>query len=264
MTHRTRWLVAALVLAHVLGFWPAAEAANRNVILFVADGAGYNAWVATSMYQGRWDAAKGKSSQVYDGPGWLRYACSTFPLNASVAPTSRGIQDSTVIYDPAKAWGGRDAYTWLTSAYTDSAAAATALSTGQKTYNNAINWSDLGKPITPTLSGAAKAAGKSVGIVSTVPWSHATPAALSTAHNVDRDNYVQIANQMLDTAPPDVIIGTGNPDYDNDGTPVRGKKEFKYVGGESTWKAIEAARAVRTRRTKASVLSRPRLSLSRW
>ena len=243
MTRELRWLLVAVILAHVLGLGPTTDAADKNVILFVADGAGYNTWAVTSMYQGRWDTAKKKSSQVYDGPGWLAYACSTFPLNTSVVPTGRGTQDAAVVYDPAKAWGGREAYTWLSAAYTDSAAAATALSTGQKSYNNAINWSDLKKPISPTLTEAAKAVGKSVGIVTTVSWSHATPAAVSHAHNVDRDNYVEIANQMLDGGFIDVIMGAGNPDYDNNGAPVKGKKEFKYVGGEAMWKAIEVARA---------------------
>ena len=220
-----------------------AAATVKNVILMVADGAGFHAWDATSMYQGRWDAGAGRSTQVYDGPGWVKYGCSTYPLNSSTAPTGSGVQDKNLVYDAAKAWDREKPYTWLSATYTDSAAAATALSTGTKTYNNAINWSDRKEPLQPTMSEAAKAAGKSAGVVTSVQWSHATPAGLSNAHNVDRDNYVEIANAMLAGEVMDVIMGGGNPDFDNNGVAVKKAKEFKYVGGPETWKAIEAARA---------------------
>jgi alkaline phosphatase len=221
----------------------AVSAAPKNVILMIADGAGYNTWNAVSMFQGKWDAETKKSTQVYDGQGWVRYACSTHPLDTGKVPTGSDVQDAEVVYDPAKAWDGERAYRWLMSTYTDSAAAATALSTGKKTYNNAINWSNENKPIAPTLAEAAKAAGKSAGVVTTVQWSHATPAALGSARNVDRDNYAEIANLILGGETMDVILGAGNPDFDNNGEPMTGAKEYKYVGGRETWEAIEVARA---------------------
>lgn len=241
-------LICAVILASASGTSGAetASATVKNVILMVADGGGFNAWDAASMYQGRWDAAAGKSTQVYDGPNWVKYACSTYPLNRSTAPTGSGAQDKNLIYDPAKAWerGKEKPYAWLMETYTDSAAAATALSTGTKTYNSAINWSDRKQPLQPTMSEAAKSAGKTAGVVTSVQWSHATPAGLSNAHNVDRDNYVEIANAILAGGVMDVVIGCGNPDFDNNGQAVKKKtKEFKYVGGPETWKAIEAARA---------------------
>ncbi len=220
-----------------------APTAVKNVILMLADGAGYNTWDVASMYQGRWDAGAGKSTQVYDGPTWVKFACSTHPLNTSTVPKGSGVQDPNIVYDSAKAWDRKNPYAWLLSTYTDSAAAATALCSGLKTYNNAINWSDLNRPLKPNLAETAKAAGKSVGVVTTVEWSHATPAGLSHARNVDRDNYAEIANGMLAGDDLDVIMGCGNPDYDNNGMPIqRTKREYKYVGGAETWKAIEAAR----------------------
>jgi len=41
----------------------------KNVIVMVADGGGFNSFVAASMYQGRWDASAGVGRQVYDQPG---------------------------------------------------------------------------------------------------------------------------------------------------------------------------------------------------
>jgi alkaline phosphatase len=228
--------------------------AAKNVILMVADGSGFNAWNAASMYQGRWEATQGKSTQVYNQPGWRAYACSTYPLTLSKVPTKTGAQDPKVVYDPAKAWAGKSAYDWLKTNYTDSAAAATALSTGRKSYNHAINWSDLDKPQGPTMCEAAKHAGRAVGVITSVPWSHATPAGLSNAHVAQRDEYEAIAKQMVEGGVMDVIMGAGNPDFDNNGRPVKERKEdkatkqkavskyYKYVGGPEQWKAIEAAR----------------------
>ena len=233
------WIAAVVAFLWI----DVACAGAKNVIFMISDGAGYNVWDATSMYSGKWDAATGKSTQIYDGPGWIKRGCSTYPLNTSKTPTGKNAQDANLIYDPAKAWDRGKPYTWLMSTYTDSAASATALSTGRKTFNNAINWSDQNQAISPTVPEAAKAAGKSVGVVTTVEWSHATPAGLSHAHNVSRNDYAEIANQMLDGNIMDVIMGAGNPDYDDNGTPFTGKKkQYKYVGGPETWESIEKAR----------------------
>ena len=56
------------------------------------------------------------------------------------------------------------AYLYLTTTPTDSAAAATALASGRKTYNNAINWSNDDRPMRgETIAEIAKSQGKSVG-----------------------------------------------------------------------------------------------------
>ena len=252
-------VLATAVVLSLLAWADAGHAQVKHVILMIGDGDGYNCWRAASMYQGRWDAAKQRSNQVYESPGWNALACSTYPLTTASKPSGKNVQDAKLIYDPGNAWStapdqeavtvGKETkqvevpagYKWLKARYTDSAAAATALSTGKKTYNAGINWSDLDKPLGPTASELAKACGKSVGIVTNVQWSHATPAGLSHAHVVHRDKYEDIAQQMLAGDVLDVIMGCGNPDYDDNGQP-RKKKIFKYVGGEETWQKIEKAR----------------------
>ena len=49
-------------------------------------------------------AADGWSTQVYDGPGWVRYGMSTHPLNRSSTPTGTGVQDPNVVYNVSNAW----------------------------------------------------------------------------------------------------------------------------------------------------------------
>lgn len=224
-------------------FDQAAAGQTRNVILMISDGAGYNTWLAASMYQGKWDRARGTSTQVYDQPGWIHLACTTYPLLDAKKPTGANQQDPAVVYDPAKAWDRSGGYDWLRSGYTDSAAAASALATGRKTYNAAINWSDTNEPIQPTIAQLAKSKGKAVGIVTSVQWSHATPAALGGAQTTSRNNYAEIANQMLTSGLLDVIMGAGNPDFDDDGRPVEQPLVYEFVGGKETWEAIEAARS---------------------
>ena len=180
-------------------------------------------------------AADGWSTQVYDGPGWVRYGMSTHPLNMSSTPTYTGVQDPNLVYNVGNAWGG---YNWVKTTATDSAAAGTAIATGQKTYNNAINWSDFNVAIMPTIVEVFHGLGRATGTISSVQWSHATPASFSNAHNVSRNNYAAIANQMLNGSELDVIMGCGNPDFDNNGMPA--SLDPKYVGGAATWSQLKA------------------------
>ncbi|MEN6556796.1 MAG: alkaline phosphatase, partial [Thermoguttaceae bacterium] len=194
-----RFFFGAALLVAAFSVCPSAWAA-KNVILMIADGGGYNQWLAASLYQGR------VGRQVYDQPGWVHWSACTYPLNLFFRPTGNRQQLPFLVYSPAKAWdatvqetSGRFAgYVYLTTTYTDSAAAATALATGRKTYNHAINWSNEGHPfLGQTIAEIAKARGKSVGVITSVPWSHATPAGLGGAHNISRNHYSEIAREML-------------------------------------------------------------------
>ena len=67
-------------------------------------------------------------------------------------------------------------------------------------------------------------------------FSHATPAGMY-AHNISRNNYAEIANEMLN-GPLNVIMGAGNPRYDDNGKYLFTPKTYNYVGGEATWNAL--------------------------
>ena len=102
-------------------------------------------------------------------------------------------------------------------AVTDSAASATSLCTGCKTYNDAINCDVAGRHLEP-IGRTLQARGYAVGAVTSVPVSHATPAC-SYANNVTRDDYQDIARDLLGQpsiahrteplAGLDVLIGAG-------------------------------------------------------
>lgn len=95
---------------------------------------------------------------------------------------------------------------------TDSAASATALAAGIKTYNGAIGI-DVDKKPVETVLHRAKKLGMKTGLAVTSQIVHATPAAY-VAHNESRRNYNQIADSFLDDRingknVVDVMLGGG-------------------------------------------------------
>ena len=79
---------------------------------------------------------------------------------------------------------------------TDSAAAATALATGIKTYNGAIGVNSDHAPIASVLD-RARELGYLTGVAVTCQVNHATPAAF-IAHSDSRQSYEAIADQYID------------------------------------------------------------------
>jgi alkaline phosphatase len=127
----------------------------------------------------------------------------------------------TLGYDPAK--GGKKPYPlgpelpgaeeYNTFAATDSASAATAWATGYKTDSGNLAWLP-GDPDNGELKTIAELLrerkGYAIGVVSTVPFTHATPAA-HVSHNTSRNNYHVIGTEILTGVKPEVVIGGGHP-----------------------------------------------------
>ena len=89
---------------------------------------------------------------------------------------------------------------------TDSAAGATAFSSGVKTYNGAIGV-DMDSMPTTTILEMAEAAGMPTGLVATASIVHATPASFY-AHAKSRSSYEEIAADLMNTD-IDLFIGGG-------------------------------------------------------
>ena len=89
---------------------------------------------------------------------------------------------------------------------TDSAAAASAMSTGYKVNNGSISITPDGKSPT-TLMQYAKQQGKKIGLITTAPIYDASPAAFSTHAKSRRDNE-SIVNQYVELM-PEVLMGGG-------------------------------------------------------
>jgi alkaline phosphatase len=114
---------------------------------------------------------------------------------------------------------------------TDSAAGATALSTGVKSYNGAIAVNRQHVPIA-TMMQIAKRLGKVNGIVASSQINHATPASF-LVHNKSRRNYDDIADMYLDyridgMPVADLMLGGGTKYFIRNGRDLI--SEFKQLG----------------------------------
>ncbi len=90
---------------------------------------------------------------------------------------------------------------------TDSAAAASAWTTGEKTYNGAVAVDVDGDPL-PTLGAEAAEAGRATGLVTTAQVTDASPAAFFS-NSTNRSLQDDIARQYLEDTKPSVILGGG-------------------------------------------------------
>ena len=129
----------------------------KYVFYFIGDGMGVNQVNGTEMYLAEQEGRIGIKPLLF----------TTFPV-AGMATTFSA-----------------------TNSVTDSSAAGTALSTGEKTYNGAIGMDD-NKNVLQTVAERAKKAGKKVGVTTSVSVDHATPAAFY-AHQPNRSMYYEIA-----------------------------------------------------------------------
>lgn len=208
-----------------LGFGP------ENVIHLIGDGMGFNQVDTASLYQhgtanyqfradpetGEIEHLDGEASQVYEN----------FPVQAAMATYQDGHT-----YDPEAAW---ESFEWVLETPPDSAATATALATGVRTYNAAIGVDPDGLPV-KNLTERAQELDKASGVVTSVPLSHATPGSY-VAHNLDRNDYHGIAREMLTEHDINVIMGGGHPYFDGDGQELA-TPEFTFLDEDTYDRAM--------------------------
>jgi alkaline phosphatase len=206
-----------------------------HVILFIGDGMSVESEVAASRYlYGRdlglaWDSFPG---QAYVST-WDVTAYNSNAQKAGRPPYSRWAFAPALGYDvrtegdrPYPDGSSPDAEELLSRPATDSASAATALATGVKTDSGNIAWrsgDDLDGGISTIAEEFRARQGGAIGVVTTVPFSHATPAAF-VSHNSSRNHYytgyrgyagLGIADEIINVVKPDVVIGAGHPLFDN-------------------------------------------------
>lgn len=122
---------------------------------------------------------------------------------SKVGPYSRLVMDQ-LPYEGMQSTNAADPETFVT----DSAAAATAMASGIKTYNGAINYDNQGNRLVSVMK-QAKAQGKSIGVVTTSQVTDASPAAFGGASVRDRGEQSEIARQFIENVGVDVILGGG-------------------------------------------------------
>lgn len=213
-----------------------AKAGKKCIVLFVFDGMDWHTTRAAAIYQSQKVYAEGRGSglhfQDYRGTktdfGYFvaapHSAGTKFNVNdqkitgqgnvpGGYAWRLAGDTPWAVAADPLY-WIGKGT---IKHAYPDSSATATAMTTGQKTYNEAINVDPYGRPLL-TIAHQLQQEKYAVGVVTSVPICHATPAC-AYARNVSRDDYQDLTRDLLGLpsvfhpmqALPglDVLIGAG-------------------------------------------------------
>ncbi len=265
-TGRTRLIVMSTVAGVALGATPAVAASAettettvpKNVIILISDGGGYNQFDAARLYEtgttyeqvevapnsGIATSVPGTASEVYDD----------FAVQVGQSHYSASGRAS---YAPEQAWGD---FSWVASGATDSAAAGTALGTGIKTNNGVLGLTPDGSRLL-TVGEQALAVGKKVGLVTSVPFNHATPAGF-IAHNSNRNDYHGLATEMIDSG-VDVLIGGGHPNYTDANTSrashfgsgswisqadfervTQGQTPFSYVESKADFEKVAAGEDV--------------------
>lgn len=248
--------VAALTLTPAVSTTAAAAPTDgpKNVILLISDGGGFNQFDSTNFYRqgtGAYqvttdadgnvvpDPANTTGAEVYMQDDWTQLAMSHY---------SQTTIDGGFTYVDTNAWGDFD---WVNNKPTDSAAAGTAMSTGFKTTNGILGYTPDGQKLT-TAGEVAQDSGRKLGLVTSVPFNHATPASF-IAHNQDRNDYTGLASEMLYSG-ADVIMGAGHPKWTDDHTErtadytwidagdysslIGGKTPFTYVQDKADFESL--------------------------
>ncbi|MDR1761877.1 MAG: alkaline phosphatase, partial [Bacteroidales bacterium] len=194
----------------------------KNIILMISDGGGINQIMAANYYTGTTQAYQNFPVQTY---------VSTYPLLSAetFSFTNPGAWNNS--YESRLAWTDLRYVLGRTNA-TCSGAAATAFSTGQKSYYYGLGVSPQKDALT-TIARHAKSIGKSAGVASNGVFSSATPAAFF-ANNVDRESGTEITLQLIIESQADVIVATGHPEYDDEAQKVA-KPSYTKFGGEQAW-----------------------------
>lgn len=217
-------------------------AGKRHVFLVVFDGMDWDTTRAAAIHNTQsvpYTSGRGRGThfQEYTAGGTSQYGFMvTSPHNDG---TKTNVDNQTVLNPGGTLRGGYNpqlggATPWdkptdkryliaksedaaMRHAYTDSSSSATSMTVGAKIYNNSVNVDATGNQLT-TIAYEVQQQGYAVGAVTSVPISHATPAA-AYAHNVYRNDYQDLTRDLLglpSIAHPqtplsglDVIIGGG-------------------------------------------------------
>lgn len=222
------FLLGILFFAYATGAFAGGRPTAKHIILLIGDGMNIEHEIAASRYLYGEELALSFHKLPYQADV-ATWDVSTYKHWSGGSYDPKAI-DPKLGYDPDK--GGKKpfplgpelpgAQAYLTAKATDSASAATAWATGYKTDDGNIAWLP-GDPEGGALKTIAEwlreKRGFAIGVVSTVPFTHATPAA-HVSHNKSRNNYHAIGEEILGSVKPEVVIGAGYPANSSCSNPV--------------------------------------------
>jgi hypothetical protein len=176
-------------------------------------------------------------------PGFVVY----FALEQSIDSRWSQSRDMPPRYAPMQAWNGSKAiqetldsgnpvpfmgYRWLIENATDRNQAATAISSGMRSFNTSINWINApvrsGSPVPPgqTLVEWAKLQGLATGVISDMPFNYATSTILAGARSPQSEDAMGRFYQVLREGSLNLYVAAGHPRYNEVGQALT---EPKYL-----------------------------------
>ncbi|MCH2179144.1 MAG: alkaline phosphatase [Mariniblastus sp.] len=191
-------------------------AGKRHIVIFVFDGMDWPTIQAAAVYKRKKvtytkGAGTGLAFQDYRVAshdfGWFVTSPHSGDANSDVDAQTVVCSDNTAggysaAYGGSNPWQKSVSASYLLGKYkalphvvTDSAASATSLFSGIKTFNGSVNIGVDGRQVIP-IARQVQGQGFSVGVVSSVQLSHAT-CACAYANNVSRDDYQDLTRDMV-------------------------------------------------------------------
>ncbi|WP_168211771.1 alkaline phosphatase [Ruania zhangjianzhongii] len=249
--HRSLRPLATAALATALGAMltlPASAAlletddARTNVIVLIADGMGYNHIDVANLFT---DGQATYQDQEVN-PHLATHGSDSVPVQDYQSFDVQLAVETGYIYSQPYAGIGA----WDTPRHatrdnpnerlnvTDSAAAATAMSTGVRTKGGFLGLDDDEEPLLDMVD-VASTEGLATGIATTARFWSDTPAGFAV--HTDDDDTDGIIAQLLGHEDLDVIMGGGHPEFTNDGEPKPGY--FRYLH-QDVWEGLNGGPAV--------------------
>jgi alkaline phosphatase len=204
---RRKFLLGIIILSYILlssniGIQASVknlqEKNSFSIILMIGDGMGFE-----QVKLARW-VEKGVTGQL---------DMETLPCSANVTTNS------------------------LDSTPTDSAAAATAIATGNKTESGFVSMTPERKPLKTILEYSVEL-GKSTGIITTTQVYHGTPAPFYS-HVRSRDLYLDIVDQLINGSKVNVILGGGQAVFNQESNASMIDQGYSYVEDRQSLSNIE-------------------------
>lgn len=194
------------------------DAGYCNIILMVFDGMDWETTRAASIYKTgavQYDSGRGRGTGFQDDrrtkTDFMSVCTSAAATGAKVDVNAQRVisvnENLHGGYDAKlggqSPWDKREGSGYLIGkdksrphTVTDSASSASSLCSGIKTYNGSINFKLDGTQAVPFARELQSEQGFMVGVVTSVPVSHATPAA-AYANNVSRKDYQDISRDLV-------------------------------------------------------------------
>lgn len=180
----------------------------KYVFLIIGDGMSVSSEVALSRF------LYGKDKMLFWNNFPYQHFMATWSLSSYQGDYNNGDFDFDKGYDTVTAgvipypyYKNDEAEQYFKKAIpTDSAAAATAMSCGQKVFNGNICYDDKGSSIKNIVDKINDDRNFNFAFVTTDLFYGATPAGF-TSHNKSRKNYAQIAAEILSKTKPEIVAG---------------------------------------------------------